>query len=71
MSTTTINLQAGAMDVDEAGVFQELRTAGVRLRRVSETHLILEAAAGGEPLHITSHFRVDVKHERLKLGGEG
>lgn len=58
----TINLPIGAMDVRaEDGVFQELRAAGVRVRRVSDTHLVLETPNGGDQMHITSHFRVDVK----------
>lgn len=67
--TVTLNMLSGAMDVDEEGQFQELRTAGVRLRRVNETRLVLETAQG-DRLNITSHFRVDVVREQ-KPGGEG
>lgn len=59
----TINMPNGAMDLDDAGVFQELRATGVRVRRLSQTHLVLETASGGNPIHITSHFQIDVKSE--------
>lgn len=42
----TVSVAAGAMEVDDVGEFQELRTMGVRLRRIRLDELKLETTAG-------------------------
>lgn len=60
-SVETVNLPMGAMDIDAAGVFVQLRASWVRLRRISATHLVMETPNSNVSLHITSHFQLDVK----------
>lgn len=55
----TANVSCGAMELDEAGEFQELRTMGVKLTRHSPKSLELVTTTGLR-LFIESPERIDV-----------
>lgn len=58
----TLTVAAGAIEYDEVGDFQELRTAGVQLRRESPELLILDTTAGTQ-LRIRSAMPIMVTAE--------
>lgn len=62
MSTRTVTVSCGAIELDDAGEFQELRASGVQVTRRQANNLVLETPSGFR-LHFCSLSPIQVLPE--------